>query len=140
MPSDEGGPRSVLIVDDELDLLAYLSAVLEDAGFEVLAAETAPEAVRLVREHRPGIICLDVVMPRTLGMSLYCDLRKMEQTKGVPIVFVSGVEPAATLRRRFRKLVPDRSIPPPDGYFEKPIEPGGFVESLNRLLAERKRT
>ena len=125
----------VLIVDDEIDNVTYLVTVLEDAGYPVVSATTADEALRLARKDAPALICLDVMMPRRSGVSLYKELRSDPALRSVPTVFISAVENSANFRgARFRKLVPDRSIPEPDAFFEKPIDVAAFVRFVGDTL------
>ena len=60
--------KTVLIVDDEPDVVTYFSGILERAGFHVVTASNGLEALQAVREHEPDFISLDLVMPEKSGI------------------------------------------------------------------------
>ncbi|MGW8321874.1 MAG: response regulator transcription factor, partial [Thermodesulfobacteriota bacterium] len=55
--------RKILVIDDEPDVVSYLSAFLEDEGFQVLTASNGPDGLALAREEAPDLITLDITMP-----------------------------------------------------------------------------
>jgi CheY-like chemotaxis protein len=125
----------VLVVDDEPDVATYMSVVLKQNGFTPVLATSADQALDLVKSECPDLICLDIMMPKRSGFSFYTALREDEECSGIPVVVVSGVVQQGEFD--FRQFVPDRSIPPPQYYVEKPIEVEPFV-ALLRKLARRK--
>ena len=83
--------KTVLIVDDDRNILMALDKRLSAAGFRVLAASNAIDALEFVRQHRVDAVALDVVLPGPLdGISLATALRKQPATAEVPIIFVTG--------------------------------------------------
>ena len=63
--------KSLLLVDDEPDLLKMVSAILKDAGFEtVLTAASVKEAVMMAKQEKPDLMILDVMLPDGDGFSL----------------------------------------------------------------------
>lgn len=80
-------PR-VLIVDDESDARYRIRALAGPA--EVLEAETAEDAMRLVREHRPDVILLDLLLPGMSGEEMLQQLRRDDATSSIPVVVVTG--------------------------------------------------
>jgi CheY-like chemotaxis protein len=73
-----GDPRgkTVLVVDDEEDIREFLSTVLREAGFDVVAAADGQEALQQVEAVAPDFISVDLVMPRKTGREFLHDLRK----------------------------------------------------------------
>jgi len=129
--------KTVLIVDDEPDVLTYLTAVLENADYIVHGADSAAVGLESCRKVRPDLVCLDIMMPGSSGMSLYAALRADAVTKDIPVLIISGAAQAGEFD--FRSYVPDRSIPPPDGYLEKPIQIEGFLGVVGRLIESQRR-
>lgn len=77
--------KTLLLVDDELDLLKMLSDILKDAGFQkILMADTGKEAVAEAKKGKPDLIILDVMLPDKDGFSLMEQLRSFTD---VPIIF-----------------------------------------------------
>ncbi len=78
----------VLIVDDEEGIRRSLGDILEDEGYEVLAAETGREALSLAREENPDLVFLDIWLPDLDGMDVLEELKKA--APHVPVVMISG--------------------------------------------------
>ena len=121
----------VLIVDDEPDVAKYLAMILRANGYEPSVAHNAEDGHELVGELVPDLVCLDIMMPRESGISMYRKLREGEDTRNIPVVFISGAEQEANFN--FRSYLPDESIPEPDGYLEKPINVDRYLEIVKRL-------
>ena len=68
--------KKILIIDDEPDVITYLTAVLESNGYNSFAVSDITLATDKVREIHPDLICLDIVMPGETGISFYSKLRK----------------------------------------------------------------
>ena len=88
-PARDGPPRVLLVDDDEHNLLA-LSTVLEDIG-EVVVARSGEEALRHLLKGEFAVILLDVFMPGMDGYETAQIIRERDQSKGIPIVFLSAV-------------------------------------------------
>ena len=77
--------KSLLLVDDEPDLLKMVSAILKDAGFEtVLTAASVKEAVMMAKQEKPDLMILDVMLPDGDGFSL---MKQFRTFTDVPIIF-----------------------------------------------------
>ena len=85
--------KTLLLVDDEPDLLKMLSDILKDAGFQkILMAATGKEAVAEAKKGKPDLIILDVMLPDKDGFSLMEQLRSFTD---VPIIFLTAKDEAA---------------------------------------------
>jgi DNA-binding NarL/FixJ family response regulator len=85
-----GGPsKSILIVDDDAEFRAFVSAVLGQAGYRVIEAATGEDALATVRFERPHLLVLDVRLPGLSGYEVCHQLRR-EFGESLPILFVSG--------------------------------------------------
>src|SRR5690242_4280402 len=110
----EERPRVLLVDDDERNLLAVQS-ILEDLG-EVVAARSGEEALRHLLKGEFAVILLDVYMPGMDGYETAQIIREREQTKGIPIVFLSAVNKEAEhLMRGYSMGAVD--------YVFKPVDP-----------------
>lgn len=92
--------QHILCVDDEADILEVAQLSLETVGgFKVTCLASGVEAVEKVRDIRPDLIMLDVMMPILDGPSTLTSLRKMPELDQVPIVFMTArVQPAEVAR------------------------------------------
>ncbi len=83
------GSKTILIVDDEPDVLTVLKKGLTGAGFDVLTADNGSDALRITRDRHPDIVILDVLMPDIPGGSVGLTLQEDPRTKDIPIIFLS---------------------------------------------------
>jgi twitching motility two-component system response regulator PilH len=78
--------RSVLIVDDSPTDRQYLTDILAKSGFQVATAESAEEALSKVRQQRPDLVLMDVVMPGQNGFQATRTLSRDSATKDIPVI------------------------------------------------------
>jgi two-component system, cell cycle sensor histidine kinase and response regulator CckA len=121
------GHETVLLCEDEQALAALMERILTRAGYQVLAASTPDEALRLAAHHAGRIDALvtDVIMPGMNGPQLVERLRDEHGTW--PTLFLSGYT-ADVIRDRGR-------LPEGSAFLEKPFDPSSLVEALGALLA-----
>jgi len=94
IPTDalESGKRKVLLVDDDPDLVEMMSKVLEDDGrFEVRIAGNGFDAGMMVKEYRPDLIVLDVMLPDINGKEVCLRVRADQTLEDVRIICISGM-------------------------------------------------
>ena len=85
-----GAVSSVLIVEDERDLLSLLDFNLRQAGFETLLASTAEEALAHVRRRVPDLVVLDLMLPDLPGTEVCRRIKGAERTRNVPVVMLTA--------------------------------------------------
>ena len=128
----------ILIIDDEDHVLLYLSTLLQDHGYDVVSEGDSVKAFDLAKKEQPDLICLDIMMPRKSGVSLYKEFRRDDTLKNTPIAIISGVGSIAYgFKRDFRKHLPDRNISEPEAFFEKPIDVPVFVKFLESIFSRK---
>jgi len=94
IPTDalESGKRKVLLVDDDPDLVEMMTKVLEDDGrFEVRVANNGFDAGMMVKEYRPDLIVLDVMLPDINGKEVCQRVRSDHNLEDVRILCISGM-------------------------------------------------
>ncbi len=123
--------KKILIIDDEPDVVTYLSAVLEANGYKPYATGDIKTAMEQVKEIVPDLICLDIVMPEETGISFYSRLRQDEELKTIPVIIISGI--VELEKFDFHSYTKDDSIPQPECYMEKPINVEKFIKTVNQL-------
>lgn len=82
-------PR-IVIVDDERELATMLSHALSDEGYDVIVCVESRDALRCIKEHRPNVVILDVVMPDTDGFEVLRQLRNDPDGQRVPVILMSA--------------------------------------------------
>jgi CheY-like chemotaxis protein len=121
--------KKILVVDDEPDVVTYLSTVLSDAGYEAVPAYNGDEALRKVAAGRPDLITLDITMPEMTGVKAYRKLKEDPDLRKIPVVIVTGVT------HDFKRFISTREqVPAPEGYLEKPVKPEDLLAEVRRLL------
>jgi CheY-like chemotaxis protein len=130
--------KKVLVVDDEHSIVTYLTVVLEDAGYATCSAADGVEALDVARQEKPDLVCLDIMMPKRSGVSLYQEIKQDPELRATPVIFISAYNQIRDLRNpvTFRKMIPDTAIPQPDVCLEKPIKVPEFLEAIARLTGE----
>ena len=108
--------KKILIIDDEEDILTYLSAFFTDNNFQVILASDGIEGVQKANKEKPDIITLDISMPKESGVKALRNLQNNESTKNIPIIIVTGII------SEFKRFISSRKqVHMPEGYFEKPV-------------------
>jgi CheY-like chemotaxis protein len=130
--------KTVLLVDDDVDLLDINRITLEAEGFEVLTAENGDEAMRLATTTHVDVAVLDVMMTTpTEGFHLARAMREDERTKGIPLLMLTSVNAeneAQGTTLRFTDRDRDARWLPVDRFVDKPVKPEELV-SMVRTLA-----
>ena len=80
----------ILVVDDNEETRDLLALILEEEGHHVRVAPGGEEALRLVREQRPGLITLDLSLPGKDGWAVLRELQSDNVTRTIPVLIVSG--------------------------------------------------
>jgi len=125
----ENKGKLILVVDDEEDVIAYLSSLLEDHGYTTLSARNGAEGFRLAQENHPALISLDITMPAQSGVRMFRDLQENEKTADIPVIIVTGVA------HDFKQFLESRrQVKPPAGYFEKPIDKDEFISKVKEII------
>ena len=123
MPADS---RRVLICDDDPVILRLLQVNLELEGFDVLLGHNGEEAVEIARDQHPDLIILDIMMPRMDGYQACEKLKSLDETRDIPIVFLSAKAQQSDIEKGKAFGVAD--------YLTKPFDPNDLIDVLDRLL------
>jgi DNA-binding response OmpR family regulator len=118
--------KRILIVDDEAELVEMLTTRFEAAGYEVDCAFNGQECLEHVRNKRPDIILLDIMMPKLDGLHVCRLLKFNEEYQEIPIVILTarGQESDKTSGEKVGA----------DFYIVKPFDSGNLVETVDRLV------
>jgi two-component system KDP operon response regulator KdpE len=120
---------SILLVEDEPDLLLALRLLLEDRGHDVVDAATGAEALRLATERRPDVVVLDVGLPDMDGLDVLSELGTWPSGKRPAVVVISAHASGHTAARA-RELGCEY-------YMTKPFDPNDLVETIGSVASGR---
>ena len=127
--------KKVLVVDDDPDVRLFSVTVLEENGFTPLEAANGEEGLKMIKQEKPDLVILDVLMPRQSGIRLYRELKTDKSLKNIPIIILSGIAPKTFLRSQ--KALTEfggKEVPEPKVYLEKPVEPEVLAEEIKKIL------
>jgi len=130
VPAVSAGPLDgykILVVDDEPDFVSFASAILEDHGASVVTAFDGNEALEVARRESPDLITLDITMPGKDGKEVFEAMRRDPALESIPVCIITG-------QPELRKLIYDRSVPPPNGYVDKPISEETLMRNVRKIL------
>jgi len=121
--SDE---KKILLVDDETDILEFVSYNLEKEGFKVYTAQNGRDAIRIAEKKDPDLIILDVMMPEMDGIVTCEELRKIPKLKSTIIAFLTARGEDYSQIAGFEAGA--------DDYITKPIRPKVLISRVKALL------
>ena len=107
------GPSSLLVADDEPAILTFLEKALTRHGFTVHTASRGEQALELVRELRPALVMLDILMPGIDGVDICKTMRADVEMADIPIIFLSALDP-----RRLHEVADEAGA---TDYLSKPV-------------------
>ena len=121
---------TVLLIDDDVDLVEMNRAVLEHRGHQILAAYSAREAQTILKTSRPDAVVLDVMMESlTAGFALAREIH--DACPNLPMIMLSGVHKATGTPFRFE---PDAVWLPVIKFLDKPVAPAVLADEIETLL------
>jgi len=124
-----GAGKTVLIVDDDPDILKYLTFWFEDHGFTTRTAKNGLEALKEAHSDRPDLITMDISMPEKSGVSTYRELKTDKDLGGIPVIILTAIgQPFNDFITR------NRHLPNPDGFIAKPIDLETLGETVKQLV------
>lgn len=119
--------KRILICDDDPAILRVLQVNLEVEGYETLLAHHGEEALEIANAEKPDLIILDIMMPRLDGYQTCERLKSSDETRHIPVVFLSAKAQASDIEKGKAYGVED--------YLTKPFDPDTLVETIERLLS-----
>ena len=121
----------ILCIEDEPEMIELIRLILARGGYEVLGAESGPDALELLATNpNVDLILLDLMMPEMDGWEVYQRLKANEQTRDIPVIIVT-----AKAQRIDRVL--GLYIVGVDDYITKPFSPKMLLESVQNILEKK---
>ena len=134
----------MLVVDDDPEVIDYISAILDDHQMKAMSASNGKEAMIRVRQSNPDIILLDLMMPKQSGLGFFIELKKIEVYKDIPVIVVSGASKVTGVD--MKSYIYDKEFSEqkkkvvgtdakPEAYVEKPVDPEKLIETIKKFLS-----
>ena len=122
----ENSNYKILLVDDEADILEFLSYNLKKAGYNVLTANNGRDAIKLAKQYLPHLIILDVMMPEMDGIETCEEMRKLPVLNNTVVAFLTARNEDYSQIAGFEAGA--------DDYIAKPIKPKVLISRVSALL------
>jgi len=122
--------KSILIVEDDMDILLGLGARLKANGYKPLSAADAVSAVSMARTENPDLVILDLGLPGGDGFVVMKRLRTMMPTATIPIIVLTAADPFLNRKRALEAGA--------YAFLQKPIDIKALILSIQRALAGKK--
>lgn len=120
----------ILIVDDDVDILESLTALLDAEGYETFSTLKGDETYKLVKKHKPDLLIVDLLLSGRDGGQITSDLRNNPTTKDIPIIMISA-HPSAK-----NKAIDVGA----NDFVAKPFETESFLEIIDRNIKSYSNT
>jgi CheY-like chemotaxis protein len=126
-------PGKILIIDDDPDITEAMRIILESKEHQVRHALDGAAGMDRLKEARPDLIILDVMMRTSQeGFELARELKHHAQYKDIPILMLTAVHQKTGLD--FKSAAGDESWLPVEGFLDKPVKPEVLLEAVEGLL------
>ena len=125
-------PARVLIADDNLQNADLLNEYLGDGEFETAVAHDGDETMRMVREFRPDVLLLDIMMPKLSGFEVCKRLKADTATRNLPVLMITALDQPSDIDRAVEAGT--------DDFLTKPINQTELIRRVRALIASRKQT
>jgi CheY-like chemotaxis protein len=123
--------KYILVVDDDPDLVETVALMLESKGCEIGRAYDGVEGEESIKERRPDLIVLDIMMPRKDGYVLCSELKADESTRDIPVILLTAVGEAVPTTTYTHA---DGMSTEADDYIAKPIDTESLWQAVSDLL------
>jgi DNA-binding response OmpR family regulator len=125
-----GKSATILVADDDPEILSLVSRRLAKRGYQVLEAVDGVQTLALAREQHPDLVVLDVMMPGKNGWEVAKELRADEATRGIGIVVLTAIG------EKMNEMT--SPLYGADDYVDKPFEFADLEARIDAVLAKRK--
>jgi two-component system, OmpR family, alkaline phosphatase synthesis response regulator PhoP len=122
--------RTIMVVDDNPDIITIVKTILEGKGYQVLSASGGQELLNLLTDRKPDLIILDIMMPEMDGLEVLARLKAVAETASVPVILL-------TAKVQYEDVLGGYKLGA-DYYITKPFTSTQLVNGINLLLGESK--
>ena len=122
--------KTILVVDDQVEMVVLLKKRLEMAGYKVFIATNGFEALEIVKKEKMDLILLDLVIPRVDGFHVLEHLKKDKKSMDIPVFLVTGKTDPDSIEEGIRKQA--------ERYITKPFDSEKLIQEVKQSLDLRK--
>ena len=122
--------KCILCVEDEPEMIDLIRLILGRRGFEVKGATGGVEGLKMVRQEKPDLVLLDLMMPDMDGWEVYQQMKADQTTRNIPVIVV-------TAKAQNIDKVLGLHIAKVDDYIAKPFGPQELMDSVERIIGQK---
>jgi len=131
----ESSRGTIVVADDERTVRDTLRAVLESREYEVVTADNGIRALELVREHRPDLLIVDILMPGMSGLEVCRQMHEAEDLGKIPIIVITSVTADSELPDAFWRMATES-----EEFITKPFDVFDLADRAERLIEKGRDT
>lgn len=117
--------KTILVVDDESDVLSLMKVRLEGAGYKVLSAPSGEKGLALLEKNKPDLVLLDLLLPRMQGEEICQNIKSDHRFKQIPVIVITAH--ATRIKETVNKICADDHI-------LKPFEPAELLFKIKKFI------
>jgi DNA-binding response OmpR family regulator len=125
--------KRILCIEDDEEMIDLIRLILTRRGFEVLGAFSGESGLEIIRNEKPDLILLDLMMPEMDGWEVYQQIKSYDATHNIPVIVVTAKAQSIdrVLGLRIAKV---------DDYISKPFSPQELLDSIDSVLTRKTKT
>ena len=120
--------KRIVCVEDEAEMIDLIRLILSRRGFEVIGADGGKMGLDVIRDQKPDLILLDLMMPDMDGWEVYQQIKADETIRDIPVIVV-------TAKAQSIDKVLGLHIAKVDDYISKPFSPQELIDSVDQVLS-----
>jgi len=121
---------NILIVEDEPQTVKLIKFILEKDGYATISAKDGEEGLRVVKQRKPDLIVLDLMLPKMDGYQLCETLKTNPDTKQIPVLVLTALDTGPDFEKALEKKA--------DWYITKPFDPQHLLKRIAYLMGKKK--
>lgn len=119
--------KRILCIEDDIDMLELFRVLLTRHGFSVTGVTSGKDGLDMIRQEKPDLVILDIMMPVMDGWQVYQQMKENETTRDIPTIVV-------TAKSQLIEKVLGLEIAKVDDYICKPFSPQELLDSISKVL------
>lgn len=128
--SGRRGPEPILVADNDMDLVNFISRALTKHGYEIVQAASGQEALKLIRSLHPSLVLIDVLMPDMDGTEICKTMRADASLTAIPVILISALESEHLLRVSDESGATD--------FLKKPLDMSELIDMVGYYLQQTR--
>ena len=128
MATDKSNDKTIIVVDDNPDIVNIVKTILEGKGYNVMCAYSGAELFTKLKERKPDLIILDIMMPEMDGLEVLTRLKGVPETASLPVILL-------TAKVQYEDVLGGYKLGA-DYYITKPFTSTQLTNGINLLLGE----